>query len=84
MESYLRRGYIEFLTLSPVFIGSGKELNKKEYIYDRNSGSIYLVDFRKMCEGLQSRRLLEAFESYFDIDPNSFSNSKNLEIQAGI
>ena len=64
MESYLRRGYIEFLTLSPVFIGSGKELNKKEYIYDRNSGSIYLVDFRKMCEGLQSRRLLEAFESY--------------------
>ena len=29
MESYLRRGYIEFLTLSPVFIGSGKELNKK-------------------------------------------------------
>ena len=25
MESYLRRGYIEFLTLSPVFIGSGKE-----------------------------------------------------------
>ena len=48
MESYLRRGYIEFLTLSPVFIGSGKELNKKEYIYDRNTGSICLVDFRKM------------------------------------
>ena len=64
MESYLRRGYIEFLTLSPVFIGSGKELNKKEYIYDRNAGSIYLVDFRKMCEGLQSRKLLDAFESY--------------------
>ena len=64
MESYLRRGYIEFLTLSPVFIGSGKELNKKEYIYDRNAGSICLVDFRKMCEGLQSRKLIDAFESY--------------------
>ena len=64
MESYLRRGYIEFLTLSPVFIGSGKELNKKEYIYDRNTGSICLVDFRKMCEGLQSRKLIDAFESY--------------------
>ena len=64
MESYLRRGYIEFLTLSPVFIGSGKELNKKEYIYDRNTGSLCLVDFRKMCEGLQSRKLIDAFESY--------------------
>ena len=71
MESYLRRGYIEFLTLSPVFIGGGKELNKKEYIYDRNTGSICLVDFRKMCEGLQSRRLLDAFESYLMEDVNA-------------
>ena len=64
MESYLKRGYIEFQTLSPVFIGSGKELNKKEYIYDRNTGSIYLVDFRKMSEGLRARKLLDAFEGY--------------------
>ena len=64
METFLHRGYIDFLTLAPVFIGSGQELNKKEYIYDRNSGSIHLVDFRKMYEGLQSRRLLDAFEEY--------------------
>lgn len=64
MESYLYRSYIEFQTLSPVFIGGGRELNKKEYIYDRNTGSIYLVDFRKMCEGLQARNLLDAFEAY--------------------
>ena len=64
MESFYYRSFIEFQTLSPVFIGSGKELNKKEYIYDRNSGSIYLVDFKKMCEGLQSRHLLNAFEAY--------------------
>ena len=64
MDTYLKRGYIEFKTLAPVFIGSGKELNKKEYVYDRSSGSIYLVDFRKMCDGLQSRRLMDAFESY--------------------
>ena len=64
MESYLYRSYIEFQTLSPVFIGGGRELNKKEYIYDRNTGSIYLVDFRKMCEGLQARNLLGAFEAY--------------------
>ena len=64
MESYLYKSCIEFQTLSPVFIGGGRELNKKEYIYDRNSGSIYLVDFRKMCEGLQARHLLDAFETY--------------------
>jgi CRISPR-associated protein Csm5 len=63
MDTYLQRGYIEFKTLAPVFIGSGKELNKKEYIYDRSSGSIYLVDFKKMVEGLQSRHLMDAFES---------------------
>ena len=65
MESYLRRGYIEFLTLSPVFIGSGKELNKKEYIYDRNTGSICLVDFRKMCEGWisQTKQGVDPFSS---------------------
>ena len=64
MESYLKRGYIEFLTLSPVFIGGGKELNKKEYIYDRNNGNVQLVDFRRLYEGLQSRQLVDAFESY--------------------
>ena len=73
MESYLYRSYIEFQTLSPVFIGGGRELNKKEYIYDRNSGSIYLVDFRKMCEGLQARRLLDAFEEYLMEDTQTQS-----------
>lgn len=76
MESYLYRSYIEFQTLSPVFIGGGRELNKKEYIYDRNSGSIYLVDFRKMCEGLQARRLLDAFEEYLMEDTQTQSRQQ--------
>ena len=82
MESYLYRSYIEFQTLSPVFIGGGRELNKKEYIYDRNSGSIYLVDFRKMCEGLQARRLLDAFEEYLMEDTQSRQKGtfKNREL----
>ena len=76
MESYLYKSYIEFQTLSPVFIGGGRELNKKEYIYDRNSGSIYLVDFRKMCEGLQARRLLDAFEAYLMEDVQTQSHQQ--------
>ena len=76
MESYLYKSYIEFQTLSPVFIGGGRELNKKEYIYDRNNGSIYLVDFRKMCEGLQARRLLDAFEAYLMEDVQTQSRQQ--------
>ena len=85
MESYLKRGYIEFLTLSPVFIGSGKELNKKEYIYDRNNSSVQLVDFRKLYEGLQSRRLLDAFEAYLmeDADANNPDNRNQRRQQRG-
>ena len=77
MDTYLQRGYIEFKTLAPVFIGSGKELNKKEYIYDRSSGSIYLVDFKKMLEGLQTRHLMDAFESYLMEDAGKGKREQN-------
>lgn len=35
MNSYLKNYTIELATLAPVFIGSGEQLGKKEYIYDK-------------------------------------------------
>ena len=64
MDTYLHRGYIEFETLAPVFIGSGGDLNKKEYIYDRDKGEISIIDIEKMFDYFRKKNLSSVFEEY--------------------
>jgi len=61
---HLERVEVVLRTLSPVFIGSGEELTKKEYIYDRNDRVIYMLNLAKLIEYLSKKRLEEAYERF--------------------
>lgn len=70
----MRYGHLEKVelvlrTLSPVFIGSGEKLTKKEYIYDKNGRVIYMLNLAKLVEYL-SRRKLEGSYERFLLSPN--------------
>ncbi len=45
---HLERVELVLRTLSPVFIGSGEKLTKKEYIYDKNDRVIYMLNLAKL------------------------------------
>lgn len=62
---HLERLEVKLRTLSPVFIGSGEKLTKKEYIYDRNKNRIYIPDLAKLTGYLSKRGLIPAFEKFF-------------------
>lgn len=53
---------LKLVTQSPVYIGDGKKLNKKEYIQDGQR--IYVPDLAKMYQGLISLKLQEKYEDY--------------------
>lgn len=44
MSSYLKNYTIELTTLAPVFIGSGEQLGKKEYIYNKYEKKAWIFD----------------------------------------
>ena len=61
---HLERLNITLRSLSPVFIGSGERLSKKEYIFDPHKGMIYFPDFPRLVAFLKSRSLLPAYQDY--------------------
>ena len=51
-------------TVGPVFIGSGNEIKKFEYVYDRKTGTVYIIDTLKLFELLMKKNDLERFEQH--------------------
>ncbi len=51
-------------TLAPVHIGSGQEIKKSEYVYDKANGMLYIMDTYKLFEGLKKLNLLDRFEEF--------------------
>lgn len=64
MKSFIRKYIFEIKTLSPVFIGSGESIGKKEYLYDRDSNTVKIPDMKKMYDGLIRLNKLAAYEEY--------------------
>lgn len=62
MKEYIKKYQIELTTQSPVFIGDGRELNKKEYI--KSGNLVYVPDLEKMYSVLVNRRLEREFENF--------------------
>lgn len=52
-------------TLSPVYIGSGTEMKKKEYIFSREDKKVYIPNWRIMYEELRKKGLEEGFIKFF-------------------
>ena len=64
MISHLESFRLKLTALSPLFIGSGAELSKKEFIYNPARKKASVLDFPKLYAFLNRRGLLDAFEGY--------------------
>ena len=61
----MKKNYIvELKVIGPLFIGSGQEIKKSEYIYDRNSKRVYVMDVHKMFDGICKLHLQEKYERF--------------------
>lgn len=64
MRPYLSTYKIVLETKAPLYIGSGKLMGKKEYIYNREQKEVFVPDIMKMYRGLRKKRLDSAYEKF--------------------
>lgn len=64
MKDYLKTYQMILKTVSPVHIGTGKALSKKEYIFLRDSKRVLIPDVNKLYQGLQRKGLGNQFTQY--------------------
>ncbi|HEX2937432.1 MAG TPA: type III-A CRISPR-associated RAMP protein Csm5 [Ruminiclostridium sp.] len=62
--SYLQEHHVKIKTLSPVFIGSGQSLTKKEYIFVPAQNRIIFIDLNKLTTLLVQKKLFDAYEDF--------------------
>lgn len=63
----IKEGHLEIydVTLTvetPVFIGSGKTINKKEYAYDESKKLVTMIDMHKLMKMLVDKELIDEYE----------------------
>lgn len=61
---HLERKRLILKTLSPIYIGSGQTLNKKEYIFDKEKEIIHFVDLPALFVYLKGANLLKEYENF--------------------
>lgn len=64
MEQYLKTYEVVMRTVGPLFIGSGREINKKEYLFLNDRKQVGIPDTQKLYFELSKRRKAEIFEEY--------------------
>ena len=64
MGTELQNYTITLHTEGPVFIGSGRTIGKKEYIYDKYSNKVHIPNMEKMFAYFTKRGLLQEYEEY--------------------
>lgn len=57
-------------TRSPLFVGSGQEYTKKEYLYNSRTNEVSFLDQRKLFDFLAEEGLVDAFEGFM-LGPDS-------------
>ena len=73
MEQYMKHYHMVLHTVGPVFVGDGKSLDKKEYIFQKNKGIVLIPDLNKMYQGIARKGLGRKFTDYL------LSNAKNAD-----
>lgn len=61
---YLKQYHLKLKTLSPLFIGSGDSLTKKEYLFLPQSKKICFVNLQKLFKLLESKNQTDAYEAF--------------------
>lgn len=75
MKDYLKHYRVTIRALSPIYIGSGVQLGKKEYLYMPWNHRVIVPDFEKMYMTVQKKGLQREFDSYM---MNSRNNLPSL------
>ena len=66
MESYLKHYKMKLKTLAPLYIGSGKEVTKKQYIFANNK--IYVIDVPKFLKFIADKNLTDKYMTFLQND----------------
>ncbi|WP_300276472.1 type III-A CRISPR-associated RAMP protein Csm5 [Peptacetobacter sp.] len=64
MQDYLKKYEVTIRTKGPIYIGSGKNIGKKEYYFDENNNKVYLFNFEKMFKGIINKNLDKKYQEY--------------------
>ena len=63
-SNYLERYIITIETLGPLYIGSGHEIGKKDWILNRRDNTAYIIDEIKLFNYLRNNNLLSSYEKF--------------------
>ncbi|MDR3259703.1 MAG: type III-A CRISPR-associated RAMP protein Csm5 [Fusobacteriaceae bacterium] len=70
MDSFLKEYKVKLRTLTPLYIGSGKTIGKKEYVFSLNDKKVYIPDVEKMYKRIREKDKIDEFTDYM-LDFNS-------------
>lgn len=73
MRDFLRKYTLIMETSSPLFIGSGEKISKKEYIFHGKENKVYIPEMGKMYQFLKERNLLKSYQEYLLNDTRDFA-----------
>jgi CRISPR-associated protein Csm5 len=62
--NHLAKYQLVLTTRSPVFIGSGIEVTKKEYYYDHSKKHVHILNLEKFIRLIVDKELSDAYEAY--------------------
>jgi len=62
--NHLAKYQMVLTTRSPVFIGSGLEVTKKEYYYDHSKKQVHILNLEKFIRLIVDMKLSDAYEAY--------------------
>ena len=74
---------MKLTTLSPIFIGDGKKLIKKEYIYDGENKKIIIPDLFKMMDYFEMYKLNSEYEIYMSSSKNEIDLGQWIKSKRG-
>lgn len=63
-KSHLQSFTVQVKTMAPLFIGSGREVNKKEYVYVPAGQKVCIIDFPRFAGFLTARGLEDQYTSF--------------------
>ena len=63
-KSHLQSFTVQVKTMAPLFIGSGREVNKKEYVYVPAGQKVCIIDFPRFAGFLTAKGLEDQYTSF--------------------
>lgn len=84
MNRYLKSYQVVMRSIGPVFIGSGREISKKEYIF-LNGNQVGMIDAWKMYDEMKRRKKEKEFETYLlgngSVSLNFWLKKQGIEVK---